>query len=97
MQKVNKETLKDQHLQGKSVLVFSADWCHWCKLLKPELKKLEEEYKINVFDVDVDEDREFARENMVQSLPTTFFYQDGKLIGSQLGYLPSEELVKKFN
>ncbi|MBN3534634.1 thioredoxin family protein [Mycoplasma procyoni] len=93
---VTKATLADSIEKGKGVqlLNFHATWCGPCKMLSPVLKQIAEELKIEVFKVDVDQDREFAREMGVSGTPTTFVYKDGKLISHVVGYGAYEQFVE---
>ena len=54
---------------------FYADWCRPCKITSPILDELAKEYagKINIYKVNVDEERELAAMFQVQSIPT-FLY-----------------------
>jgi len=54
---------------------FYADWCAPCRITSPILEELAKEYKgkINIYKVDVDEERELASVFGVQSIPTFLF------------------------
>jgi thioredoxin len=66
-------------------------------MLGPELQTLAQRYPdINVFDVDVDKNIEFAREMNVNGIPSLFYYKDGKLVNQSAGYMPMEDLLKMF-
>ncbi|MGX9394805.1 thioredoxin family protein [Mycoplasma sp. 1781] len=96
--KLLQNELNDDHLTGKAVLAFRAVWCSPCQMIGPEIQRLGTENEgINVFDFDIDQNRDFAREMNVSSIPSLFFYVDGKLINTSQGYMPAEELIKKFN
>ncbi|TPR53860.1 thioredoxin family protein [Metamycoplasma neophronis] len=93
----NKSDLQDQHLNGKAIVAFRAVWCPPCQMMGPELQRLSENHEdINVFDLDVDQNIDFAREMGVQGIPSLFLYEDGKLVNHVVGYMPAEELVKRF-
>ncbi|BAP39434.1 thioredoxin family protein [Metamycoplasma canadense] len=94
--KLLKNELNNQHLNGKAIVAFRAVWCPPCQMIEPELKRLTEENEdINVFDFDVDQNIEFAREMGVSSIPSLFYYKNGSLINSTKGYMPAEELKKQ--
>ncbi|PZW00589.1 thioredoxin family protein [Metamycoplasma auris] len=95
--KLLREELNNEHLNGKSIVAFRATWCGPCQMIGPELQRLATENEdINVFDFDVDQNVEFAREMGVSVIPSLFYYDDGKLVNSTRGYLPVEELKKQF-
>ncbi|AXE60962.1 thioredoxin [[Mycoplasma] phocae] len=97
LKKLTHAELGDQHLEGKAIVGFRATWCPPCQMLGPELEMLAKDHAdINVFDLDVDQNQEFAHEMGVSSIPSLFFYQDGKLVDRTVGYIPADELVKKF-
>ncbi|UWD34003.1 thioredoxin family protein [Mesomycoplasma molare] len=93
---VTKSTLGTSISNGKGVqlLNFHATWCGPCKMLAPVLKQVAEELKIEVYKVDVDQDREFAREMGVSGTPTTFIYKDGKLVSHIVGYGAFEQFAE---
>ncbi|OYD26955.1 thioredoxin [Mycoplasma testudineum] len=87
-----KSDIKNELKEGVTLLNFHATWCGPCKMLMPVLKGVAGEYgdKINVLHVDVDKDREFAREMEVQGTPTTFIYKDGEVVKKVVGYTGKE-------
>lgn len=96
--KILKSELNDKHLEGKSIIAFRAVWCPPCQMIGPELERLaSNDEEINVFDFDVDQNIEFAREMNVSSIPSLFYYKDGQLVNHTLGYMPAEEIKKQFN
>ncbi|WP_412031566.1 thioredoxin family protein [Metamycoplasma buccale] len=96
--KTTKKELNNAHLQGKTILAFRATWCPPCQMMGPELEKLvATNPEINIYDLDVDSEVEFAREMQVSGIPSFFLYNDGKLLDYVTGYLPAMELAKKFN
>lgn len=54
---------------------FYADWCGPCKVTSPILEDLSKEYagKINIYKVNIDQERELASLFNVQSIPTFLF------------------------
>jgi thioredoxin len=54
---------------------FYADWCGPCKVTSPILEELSKEYagKINIYKVNIDQERELASLFNVQSIPTFLF------------------------
>ena len=80
--------------EGKPLIVdFGSDTCAPCKMIKPVLEEIAEEYKdrINVIILDVYENMEIARQMGVMSVPTQFFYDSkGTLLGHHVGFIPKE-------
>jgi thioredoxin 1 len=72
--KTNTDTWK--YAGKKPCLVdFYADWCGPCKVTSPILDELSKEYagKINIYKVNIDQERELASLFNVQSIPTFLF------------------------
>lgn len=72
-------------MQNKDIelLVFSAPWCHGCKVLKKNL----EENKIAYKEINVDEaeSESLVAEYKVRALPTTIGLKDGEIVLSMMG------------
>lgn len=99
--KVTKKNFGDEVLKstGKVLVDFWATWCGPCQMLGPVLKELaaEQEGKLKVCKINVDEEGELAQLFRIQSIPTLILFQDGKPVKQMLGYAPKktiEEFVK---
>jgi thiol-disulfide isomerase/thioredoxin len=74
---------------------FSAEYCFACRMLKPVLKKITDEYggKLEVVNVDAENHRERAREMNVTAVPVLFFYdRDGRLHLRHEGFMKEESI-----
>jgi thioredoxin 1 len=75
---------------AKPVIVdFWAAWCMPCKMTKPILEKLAEEYAANVefLAIDADKSRELLDQFQVAGIPTVLALRDGKVVGRATGAL----------
>ncbi len=64
---------------GLYALKFGATWCGPCKILEPNLKKMEAEFpSINIKHIDVDEYPKLAKEYKIRSVPTVILLKDGQ-------------------
>ena len=83
----------------KAVLIdFGASWCGPCQMLAPELDKLAAAYdNIIVGKIDVDECRDLAISLGINTVPTMFFYRNGKMEQKVVGYMTAADLAKKLN
>lgn len=72
------ETVNDTwNFQGElpAIIKFTANWCSPCKVLTPILLDLSSEYdkKINIYEIDVDEEMELSSMFKIRSVPTMLF------------------------
>ena len=78
----------------KKVLVdFNATWCGPCRMISPVLEQIAEENdKIKIVSVDVDNNRELAKEYNVFSIPCLVLIKDGKEINRSVGLISKSEI-----
>jgi thioredoxin 1 len=83
---------------GKTVLIeFFASWCPHCQRMMPIVQQIREllDGKVGVFQFDIDEYKELAEENKVESIPTFIVYRDGKEMWRQSGEMAADVLLSK--
>lgn len=79
----------------KKLLTFTASWCGPCKMLKPILAKLAEEGKINWENYDIDEQRAYADQMGVRSVPALYFFdENGSNTEITTGFIPQDKILK---
>ena len=97
-QDVTDATFEQQVLKSEgTVLVdFWATWCPPCRALTPVLEEIaqEQEGKLTVLKLDIDENQRVASEYGVQSIPLLILYRDGQPVKQILGAKPKAALMR---
>ncbi|MBM7692931.1 thiol-disulfide isomerase/thioredoxin [Peribacillus deserti] len=83
---------------GKSVFLFSADWCPDCRFIEPFMPEVEEKYKDFTFTyVDRDQFIDICAENDVYGIPSFIAYQNGEELGRFVSKdRKTQEEIEKF-
>ena len=78
------------------IVDFWAEWCGPCKMIAPILEKIakEQEGKLIIAKLNVDEYNERAIQYGVQGIPTMMFFYNNKIVYRQVGALP-ESILRK--
>ena len=74
------------------VVDFWAAWCGPCRMVEPVIDEIHGEYegKAIVGKVDVDANQEFAAKYGVRNIPTVLIFQNGEVVGRQVGVAPKK-------
>ncbi len=98
MKEITESSYNDE-LEGNKVLIdWYAPWCSPCKEMTPILEEISNEYKdIKILKVNIEENRQFAINNGIKSIPTLRLYKDKNLIKEQLGLCSKEEIIELIN
>ncbi|MBF00184.1 MULTISPECIES: thioredoxin [Flavobacterium] len=93
-QAITDATFEDVVLKSdKPVLVdFWAAWCGPCRMVGPIIEEISKEYdgKAVVGKVDVDANQEFAAKYGIRNIPTVLVFQNGEVVGRQVGVAPKQ-------
>ena len=75
---------------------FWATWCMPCRMLAPVIEEIasENEGKIKVGKVNVDENPDLARKYRVMSIPTVLVFNNGELTATSVGVDSKENILK---
>ena len=92
MLEINSDSFKKEVLEQKLVLVdFNATWCGPCKMLKPVLEEISNDYK--VVSIDVDDNMDLAREYGIMTIPCLIVFKDGKEIKRSVGLKTKDDII----
>ena len=87
----DREVLQDS---GTVLVDFWATWCGPCRMLAPVVEQVSEENegKLAVGKVNVDDCPDLAMKFGVMSIPTLILFKDGQVVDKRVGYQPKNQL-----
>lgn len=95
---ITKDNFEQEVLKSDvPVLVdFWATWCGPCQMVGPILSEIAEENegKLKVGKVNVDEQVDLARQFGIMSIPTMMVFKGGEKVNQLVGAVPKEEILK---
>ena len=76
---------------------FWATWCGPCLMMAPIVEEIAQEYtgRLKVTKLDVDQNNQTSIQYGIRSIPTLFFFKDGKVVDRIVGPVPKQNLVEK--
>ena len=79
-----------------AVFDFNATWCGPCRMLAPILEELAAEYegRVNFYSIDVDKNKELAKQLEIQGIPYLLFFKNGTSEPEELVGLSDKEELK---
>ncbi len=82
LQELEKDNLKEVIAENEKVVVqYGASWCGSCRIMKPKMKRLSDNYDgIKFFYVDAEKFTESRKLAEVTNLPTFAVFKNGKLV-----------------
>jgi thioredoxin 1 len=91
MNKFTREEFETAKTEQKAIIYFGADWCGPCRVLGPVLDEISEKHSdIKIGKVDVEIEKDLAKEFSIRSLPTTFFYSQGEILEKKTGSMSKQ-------
>lgn len=83
-----------------AIIMFYADWCGKCAMMKPVFEDIEKKYlgRIKFCEVEIDESPGLAEKYQAGIVPTFLFIKDKTLLATLQGIIPQttfEQRIKK--
>ena len=90
----------DEHVKAADVPVlvdFWAEWCGPCKMISPVLEEIaeEQEGKVRIAKLNVDDNLDVTRRYEVLSIPTLILFKDGEPKVRLIGAKPKGQLLQE--
>ena len=100
VQEVTDATFDTDVLQSEKPVVvdFWAEWCGPCRMVAPEIEKLDDKYagSVEVRKLDVDANPQTAMKYGIMSIPTVAIFAPGEAPRAAVGFRPAEALEEAF-
>lgn len=94
MEILNNETFDEYINKEERVIInFSAEWCGPCRMLKPMLERVSENYKGRLAKIDVDQSPEIASKYGIRGIPSFLIFEKGELVEKKTGAIKESELI----
>jgi len=96
---LNNESFAEMTAQGIAMIDFWATWCNPCQALLPVIEELGQELEgtVKVGKVNVDDNRDLAKEFRVMSIPTVILFKDGVEVERIVGAYPKAHYLAKLD
>ena len=96
---ITKENFPELASGGKPLLIdFWATWCGPCRMIAPTLAQIAEENegKLKVGKVNVDDEMALAMQFGVTSIPMLVVMKDGQIVNKAVGAMPKAKIEALF-
>lgn len=96
---LNVTEFREKTAKGVSLVDFWAAWCGPCRMLMPVIEQLESEFagKAQILKLDVDKNKELAKEFNVRNIPVLFLIKDGEVVQQFNGPQNKNKLADALN
>lgn len=82
--------------EGTVLIDYWAQWCGPCRMIAPELEKLQEMMPgLEIVKVNIDEEPQLAQEADILSIPRLDLYRAGVKVGELIGAMPAKNMRER--
>ena len=101
MIEINKQNFKTEVLDfsGKVLVDFWAPWCGPCQMLGPVMEEIaiENEGKLKVVKLNVDDNQDISAEYNVSAIPTVILFDNGQIKETFIGFKQKQDYLAAVN
>jgi thioredoxin 1 len=101
MIEITKQNFKTEVLDfpGKVLVDFWAPWCGPCQMLGPVMEEIatENEGKVKVVKLNVDDNQDISAEYNVSAIPTVILFDNGQIKETFIGFKQKQDYLTAVN
>lgn len=100
---ITTEELKQKIENGNKLIIdFWAPWCGPCKVMKPNFDKVskslrESNSEVQLYTVNVEENKEFAQSYGIRAIPTVKVFSNGQETLTKSGMMMESQIIELSN
>ena len=95
---ITQQQLMEKINNGEKLIVdFWAPWCGPCKVMKPLFEKVASTTDVQMFTLNIEENKEVASSLGIRAIPTIKSFNDGKEVSNNVGMIQETRITQLVN
>ena len=95
---ITQQQLMEKINNGEKLIVdFWAPWCGPCKVMKPLFEKVASTADVQMFTLNIEENKEVAASLGIRAIPTIKSFNDGKEVSNNVGMIQETRITQLVN
>jgi thioredoxin len=95
---ITQQQLMEKINNGEKLIVdFWAPWCGPCKVMKPLFEKVASTSNVQMFTLNIEENKEVASSLGIRAIPTIKSFNDGKEVSNNVGMIQESRITQLVN